>query len=64
MRSDTKAAFEQMKKDEMALDDMDYLTDSPKIKKAMASAEQFRTLLERDDNAEKCKAQRRWVENL
>lgn len=47
MNDQLRTAFEEMKHAEMDLDDMDYLTDSPKLQKAMRAAERFRELLAR-----------------
>lgn len=44
LRRQAKAAFEEMKAAEMAMDDMDLLTESPLLKKAMEAAKRWRDL--------------------
>jgi hypothetical protein len=40
-----QAAFEEMYRTEIALDDMDYETNSPKLQSAMRAAKRFNMLL-------------------
>lgn len=53
MPSELAKAFNEMRDTEMALDDMDYLTESPKLKVAMDAAERFRNLLDAHEQAQK-----------
>lgn len=49
-KAQVQAAFEEMKRTEMLLDDFDYLTDSPRLEEALKAAEHFRTVLEQYEN--------------
>ena len=46
-----KRTFEAMRKAEMALDDMDYITNSPKIQDAIDAANQWREACDAADRA-------------
>jgi len=50
MSPELRAAFEEMKRTDMVLDDEDYATHSPKLLEAMRAADRFRELLESEES--------------
>ncbi len=50
IRAEVRTAFEEMKRTEMLLDDMDYMENSPRLQAAMRAAENFRIVLEKAEH--------------
>ena len=45
-KEQVRAALKEMERTETLLDDYDYLTDSPRLQRALKAAEEFRNMLD------------------